>query len=216
MFHGPDILQRVMLFIPVLLSLTVHEFAHAWSAYLLGDDTAARQGRLTLNPLSHMDPIGTFLLPLLGIPFGWAKPVPVNPTGFRRSVNMNTGMMITAAAGPLSNLVLAVICSVVYGLGHRWASPWLTDNLAVEYLLRYGVAINVGLAIFNMLPIPPLDGSRLVDGLLPYRFRGQWESVQRFAPLLLLVVIYFGSSLIAGPSQFVLGLLDQLIFRLMA
>src|SRR5215471_12296793 len=101
-----------MYLVPLLLSLTVHEWAHAWSAYRLGDDTAAKLGRLTLNPIAHIDPIGTLILPLLGVPFGWAKPVPVVASRFRRGVNMTTGMMITAAAGPLSNVVLAVLSAV--------------------------------------------------------------------------------------------------------
>src|SRR5512147_1844508 len=97
-----DIIARAITF---LIAFTVHEYAHAWSAYRLGDDTAARMGRLTLNPLAHIDPIGTVLLPLLRVPFGWAKPVPVNPARFRPDVPMARGMMITAAAGPASNIV---------------------------------------------------------------------------------------------------------------
>src|SRR6476659_7441279 len=98
-----------MMLIPLLMSLTVHEWAHAWSAHRLGDDTASMQGRLTLNPIAHLDFIGT-----LGLPFGWAKPVPVNPTRFRRGVNTSTGMVITAAAGPISNLVLALLAAVAF------------------------------------------------------------------------------------------------------
>src|SRR5574340_1315088 len=97
---GFDLQRGLMMLIPLVLSLSVHEFAHAWSAWKLGDDTADRMGRLTLNPIAHVDPIGTLLLPLLGVPFGWARPVPVNPARFRRNVNMNTGMAMTAAAGP--------------------------------------------------------------------------------------------------------------------
>src|SRR5580700_1620810 len=111
-----DLLERILGLIPLILSLTVHEWAHAYSAFRLGDDTAARMGRMTFNPIPHIDPFGTILCPLLGIPFGWAKPVPVNPTRFRRDVSMRTGMMITAAAGPISNLLLAVLCSVAYGM----------------------------------------------------------------------------------------------------
>src|SRR5689334_23219884 len=110
MLQGGSLLAGIKYLIPLILSLTVHEWAHAYSAFRLGDDTASRQGRLTLNPIPHIDPIGTILCPLLGIPFGWAKPVPVNPLRFNRGVSMRTGMMITAAAGPLSNLVLAVLC----------------------------------------------------------------------------------------------------------
>ena len=210
-FSGPALLERIILFIPVLLSLTVHEFAHAWSAYRLGDDTAARMGRLTLNPLSHIDPIGTLLLPLLGVPFGWAKPVPVNPAGFRRDVSMSKGMMITAAAGPISNVILAVLCAVVYGLLWRSDPSWAYQDGAVQTLLGYGMMVNVSLALFNMLPIPPLDGSRVVDGLLPYRFREPWENFQRFAPFLLLAVMFYGGRIISGPALFVRGLLVELI-----
>src|SRR5262245_7955094 len=97
MFTSNWLLERVMLLVPLILSLSVHEWAHAYSAHRLGDDTARQEGRLTLNPVAHIDPIGTLLLPLLGIPFGWARPVPVNPIRFRRDVSMRTGMMITAA-----------------------------------------------------------------------------------------------------------------------
>src|SRR5580698_8792478 len=120
MLSGVSLLQGIKYLIPLILSLTVHEWAHAYSAFRLGDDTAARQGRLTLNPIPHIDPFGTILCPLLGIPFGWAKPVPVNPVRFNREISMRAGMMITAAAGPLSNLVLAVLCSALAGLLGRF------------------------------------------------------------------------------------------------
>src|SRR4029077_13823616 len=141
-----------MLLVPLLLSLTVHEWAHAWSAHRLGDDTAAKLGQLTLNPIAHIDPVGTLLLPLLGIPFGWAKPVPVNPTRFRRGVSMSRGMMITAAAGPISNVVLAVVCAVAFGLVARFSPDALTSRFGVAPLLMAMIQINVTLAIFNMLP----------------------------------------------------------------
>lgn len=198
------LLSGLMNLVPLVLSLTVHEWAHAYSAYRLGDDTAARMGRLTLNPVVHMDPIGTFLLPMLGVPFGWAKPVPVNPARFRRDVTMSTGMMLTAAAGPASNLVIAFICSVVFGLLLRSESDLVAPGQGLGVLLLKAIMLNVSLAIFNMLPIPPLDGSRVVDGLLPYRFRSQWESVHRVAPLLLLGVIFIGQGLISVPMQYVM------------
>src|SRR5574340_802071 len=120
---GFDLQRGLMMLIPLVLSLSVHEFAHAWSAWKLGDDTADRMGRLTLNPLAHVDPVGTLLLPLLGIPFGWAKPVPVQPHRFRPTVNMTTGMMLVAVAGPLANLGLAVLCVLVEALLLRLRSP---------------------------------------------------------------------------------------------
>jgi Zn-dependent protease len=200
-----------MLLVPLLLSLTVHEWAHAWSANRLGDDTARMQGRLTLNPIAHIDPIGTLILPLLGIPFGWAKPVPVNPTRFRRGVKMSTGMILTAAAGPLANVALAVLCAVAFGLVARFSPEAMTARFGIAPLLMIGIQINVTLAIFNMIPIPPLDGSRVVDGLVPYGWRPQWESIVRLSPLLLVVVIVAGQRLIAGPAGYVVGWLAQII-----
>lgn len=207
---------RVMMLIPLLLSLSVHEWAHAWSAYRLGDDTASRQGRLTLDPLAHIDPIGTFLLPLMGIPFGWAKPVPVNPARFRRDVSMRTGMMITAAAGPISNIILALLATVITALLIRFQPDLLAAYPAVSYLLGIAIQMNVALAIFNLLPIPPLDGSRVVDGLVPYRYQGTWEKLTRFAPLLLLGVILSGGFILAGPIAAVNGLLMDLLRAIVA
>lgn len=212
-----DLAQRVMILIPLLLSLTVHEWAHAWSAYRLGDDTASMQGRLTLNPIAHIDPFGTLILPLLGVPFGWAKPVPINPTRFRRGVNMSTGMIITAAAGPLANVALAVLSAVAFGLLARFSPSSMTGGpISIYYLLEMLIGINVTLAIFNLIPVPPLDGSRVVDGLVPYSWRPQWESIVRLSPILLILVVLaiarFG--ILAGPKNFVMGLLYRLIFAI--
>src|SRR5512137_2420561 len=140
----------------MILSLSVHEWAHAWSAWRLGDDTAARQGRLTLNPAAHVDPFGTLLLPFLlaasGLPgFGWAKPVPVDPTRFRRDVTMGRGMAITASAGPLSNVVIAVLATVVLGLIYRLQ---LDLPSGARALLANLIFMNVSLAIFNLIPVP--------------------------------------------------------------
>jgi Zn-dependent protease len=205
------LVDRAALLLVLLLSLSVHEFAHAWSAFRLGDDTAARMGRLTLNPLVHADILGTIILPLLGIPFGWAKPVPVNPARFRRDVRMGTGMMITASAGPIANVLLALLCAVLIGAAARFVPALVARGTPGGDLLERMIGLNVVLALFNLIPVPPLDGSRIVDGLLPHRFRPAWESFARLGPFLLLAVFWYGGRLIAGPANFMLGLLYGLI-----
>lgn len=212
-FTPAVLMQRVMLLVPMILSLSVHEWAHAWSAFKLGDDTAKMQGRLTLNPLAHIDPIGTLLLPLLGIPFGWARPVPINPARFRREVHMSTGMALSASAGPLSNLILAVLCAVSYGVLYRVA-PGVLEEQGVQLLLRYGIELNVGLAVFNLVPIPPLDGSRILERLVPYSMRATWDSFQRMSPFLLIAFIYFGSGLLSGPRNALTNVMFDLIRRI--
>jgi Zn-dependent protease len=192
----PDVLaQRFILFIPVILSLTVHEWAHARTALLLGDDTALRQGRVTLNPLAHLDPIGTLLLPMLGIPFGWAKPVPIEPTRFRSEVTMSHGVLLTAAAGPLSNLLLAFVCRAVLTISHD-AGASLGSGM--EFFLERSIAINFALAIFNLLPIPPLDGSRIVDGLIPFGWRGLWDRISKIGVFVLIALFVVPQLIFAG------------------
>jgi Zn-dependent protease len=213
MFSGTSLLERILWLIPLILSLTVHEWAHAYSAFRLGDDTAARQGRMTLNPLPHIDPFGTILCPLLGVPFGWAKPVPVNPHRFRRDVTMRTGMMITAAAGPLSNLALAILCAVVYGVCLRFG--FTRHSVGLGRLLMYGgIELNLALFLFNFFPIPPLDGSRVVDGLVPYSLRGAWEQITQYSWIGLLLVVYFGGTLLARPLGWLADQLDVVILAI--
>jgi len=194
-----DFLWRLMWLPLTILSLSVHEFAHAWSAWKLGDDTASRMGRLTLNPMAHIDLLGTIALPLLGVPFGWAKPVPVDPTRFRRDVSMGRGMAITAAAGPVSNVILAALSAVLLGLAFRYAPALVDRGSGGSFFLVNMVRLNVGLALFNLLPVPPLDGSRIVAWVLPYNLRNQWHALEQYAPILLIGVFWFGGRLVSGP-----------------
>ncbi len=199
MFTQQQLLTRVMMLIPMVLSLSVHEWAHAFSAKLLGDDTAERQGRLTLNPIAHIDPVGTLLLPLLGVPFGWAKPVPINPTRFRRTVSMGTGMALSAAAGPASNFVLAVVSAVLLG---GWLRAHPEDAIApgaASMLLLRAITLNLALGMFNLLPVPPLDGSRIASRLLSGRFPRAWGTVERFAPVFLIGTFLAAGFLLARP-----------------
>lgn len=206
--------ERIMGVIVLILSLTVHEWAHAWSAFRLGDETAAREGRLTLNPLVHMDPVGTLLLPLLGVPFGWAKPVPVNPARFRRGVNMSGGMALTAAAGPISNLLLAFLCAVLFGVLLKVSPSMVSGRDAVSMLLKWTLSVNVSLAVFNLLPVPPLDGSRIVAHFIPSRLQDAWESFTRLAPFLLLLLLATGGLILSGPINYVRGALFEVVRRI--
>lgn len=211
--HIPQLLAAL---IPLLLSLTVHEYAHGWAAKRLGDDTAEQMGRLTLNPIPHVDLLGTIVLPLIlmatgtGFLFGWAKPVPVNPTRFRRDVHMGRGMALTAAAGPIANLVLALVTAIVAGLLLRFAPGTLAPGSGVLELVQTLIEVNVVLALFNLIPVPPLDGSRIVDGYMPVALRPAWERITALAPFLLLAVFFFGGRLIAVPQHLLGGLLYQI------
>ena len=176
----------------LIIAIVFHEVAHGWTALALGDTTARDMGRLTLNPIKHVDPIGTLLVPgalaLFGGPiFGWAKPVPVNA---RRLDNPRFGMMAVAAAGPGTNIILALIGAVLFGAVAGFATNW--GYALPEWLLvAFGsfIVINVFLALFNMLPIPPFDGSHIVGGLMPRRWAHLWQKLQAFGMLLLVVLI---------------------------
>jgi Zn-dependent protease len=192
-FFGQDFIFRL---IAIVVGLVVHEFAHAWTASLFGDKTAKLAGRVTLNPVAHLDPIG--LLMIVFAPFGWAKPVPVNPLNFRRP---RLGMVVVALAGPLSNLLLAVLVALFFKL-YFSANPD-ADLLTgfVPNLLRISFIVNVALFVFNLIPIFPLDGSRIVSGLLPYRWEVRYRKLELYGPfiLLMLVIIPQTNQAIFGP-----------------
>jgi Zn-dependent protease len=198
------LLQAAALIVPLIFAIVFHEVAHGWVARALGDPTAHRLRRLTLNPLRHVDPIGTVLLPgalaLAGAPvFGWAKPVPVDQ---RRLRNPRYGMMLVAAAGPLTNFVLAGLAAVLLGLLARTLPTGPVPAFLALNLWNF-ISINIFLALFNLLPIPPFDGSHIVEGLLPRRASRSYAKLRPYGfPLLfvlLLVVPYIWPSL--GPVE---------------
>ncbi|MBK7586516.1 MAG: site-2 protease family protein [Myxococcales bacterium] len=216
---SPDLFRNIVLnLVPMVLSLSVHEYSHALVADKLGDDTPRRQGRLTLSPLEHYDVFGTIVVPVAAVIFGgfsfigWARPVQVSPTAFSRRVSMRTGMALVAIAGPLSNLLLATVSVALLALILR-VKPEMAfaqdGRGALVYLLRAMYVLNVGLFVFNLLPIPPLDGSRL----LPRRFDSVLESIAPMSIMVLLLVLYsdtLRSVLLERPVRFVGGGLESL------
>ena len=176
--------QIIILLIPALVfSLSFHEFAHAWMAYKLGDNTAARLGRLTLNPMSHLDPVGSLALLLMG--FGWAKPVPVDS---RYLENPKKDMVKVAAAGPISNIILAVVAALALRL--LFSTDLLTNN--IKTFLIIFMQINITLAVFNLLPVSPLDGSQILTPFLEKHFSFDlvWK-MQVYGPRVLFFIIIF-------------------------
>ncbi|MFN7957805.1 MAG: site-2 protease family protein [Holophagaceae bacterium] len=220
MFDSISIPTILVSYVALLFSLSVHEASHATTAYWLEDDTAARLGRMTLNPLAHIDPIGTVLFPLIGmttgIPMiGWAKPVPVNPANYTRRFSMRTGDAIVSAAGPGSNVVLALLSLILLTLGlrfmipghdQRWAyfagslngfeslSMMNVDPTTSMFLALCGrlILVNFGLALFNLLPIGPLDGSAILRAFLPYRMAQVLDKYRQHMYIVLLALVFLG------------------------
>ncbi len=194
--------DALALLIPLVLAIVFHEVAHGWTARLLGDPTAAEMNRLSLNPLRHVDPVGTVILPgflaLVKAPvFGWAKPVPVNQWRLR---NPRFGMMLVAAAGPGMNLVMALVSVVLLGLlllPYADAEPAGLARFAMDNLVNF-LKINVFLALFNLLPIPPFDGSHILEGLLPDGAARAYASLRQYGFLLVIGLIVVLPSLIPG------------------
>lgn len=190
----------------VFCTLPVHEYAHAFVSTKLGDDTARLKGRLTLAPLAHIDLIGALMILLVGI--GYAKPVPVNPRKFK---NPKVGMALTAAAGPVSNLIMALIfmilsnaATVAFGIT---SSVFL--NVATLFFM-FAAQINVGLAVFNLLPIPPLDGSRIINLIIPSKYYFKIMQYERYIILAVFALMFFG--ILDGPINFVSGVVMKAIY----
>ena len=172
----------------VLFAITVHECAHGWAAYLMGDSTARYSGRLSLNPLRHMDPIGA--LCMLFFRFGWAKPVPVNSGYFK---NRRLGIVTVSLAGPLSNFIVGLLsCILFYLVSFLTKGESVIARFALAILIQ-SVYMNVGLMIFNLIPIPPLDGSKILLEFLPYRWQYEIYRYERYFGLILILLVYAGS-----------------------
>ena len=209
---GQLLLQLLPLLLVLLVSLTIHESAHAWTANRLGDPTARRLGRISLNPAVHIDPIGTLLLPLVafmagGLIFGWAKPVPVNPMNLK---NYRRDFLVIAAAGPASNVLLATAASLLMRVGPAGAAASGGIASALFDIGFMVIQLNLLLAVFNMIPIPPLDGGNVLAGLLPGPLADGYDrAVRPYGFMILLVLIMTGalSYLIVPPYIFLSRLL---------
>ena len=181
-------LETLFITVPaILVAVTVHEFAHALIADRLGDSTARLLGRLSLNPIVHLDPLGTILFIVAG--FGWAKPVPVNPRNF---ANWRQGMVLVAAAGPLANVTLVFILGLLFQLGI------IDPSTLLARIVYATIQINAILAIFNLLPIPPLDGSKILSGLLPPAQAIAYDRMAAYGPVLLLLLLILVPGVISG------------------
>ena len=175
LLSSPTALYLTLLGIPgVLIAITFHEFAHGITAYMLGDNTAKMEGRLSLNPFAHLDPIGTLMLVFVGI--GWGKPVHVNPSNYTRKISMEKGEAIVSIAGPLINIILAFIFGIIYYAIQRFAGAEFlasTVGTIIMQMIVSTIVTNVGLGVFNLIPLPPLDGSKVIMPFLPYNAK-QW------------------------------------------
>ena len=214
---SPERLRFMLLAVIVMiLSAAVHEWAHAFTAVKLGDDTPIRQGRLTLNPMVHIDPIGTIVMPaigaMFGFLFGYAKPVEFSPVKLTRKLTMRTGVLLVAVAGPLSNLVLAFLCGGILRIISAVAGPEFFDGSTlgamVAALLFAAIWLNVVLFLFNLLPIYPLDGSKILEGVLPRRHHHILEVMQRNSLLIMALILLVGIRFLSVP---ILGLIGVVI-----
>jgi len=185
----PGALLALILSIPgVLIAITFHEFAHAWMADKIGDDTPRRQGRLNLNPISHMDPIGIAMLIFAG--FGWGRPVEINPNNFNRTISIRKGNALVSLAGPVMNFILAILFSIIYGLTLAFGKGFLLTEVGgiVSTILIYIISMNVGLGVFNLIPLPPLDGSKILTAILPTKQRNWMESHEQILYIIFMII----------------------------
>ena len=193
-------------FVPFLIAVVGHEFGHGFVARLWGDKTAEEAGRLTLNPIPHIDPIGTLLFPIINmvsgmnIMFGWARPVPIDPRRFRK---FRAGLFCVALAGPFSNFIIAFSSSIFLCLLLKYVTPNFFFYKELTTMLEIGVFINFGLGFFNLIPLPPLDGSKVVESMLSYPAMKKYESLSKYSFFILLALMFTGAiSILTGPIMF--------------
>lgn len=201
--QGVDTIYAIII---LMMSVVLHEVSHGYVAAILGDPTAKYAGRLTLNPLKHLDPVGSVIVPILttvlgGVTFGWAKPVPYNPYNLRGG---KWGPAVVAAAGPLSNLSLAIFLSAIL---HSAYFSFLISVEATRLLLVEAIGVNIVLFVVNMIPVPPIDGSKVLFSLIPYKYNYVIEFMERYQLVLILLIIFFINIIISPAVYFLYNLL---------
>lgn len=199
-------LREFLVLLPAILwAMTIHEFSHGMVAYALGDETPKLTNRLTLNPLSHIDIIGFIALVL--VHFGWAKPVLINPANFRR-LRGYPGVVLVSVAGPLANIISAFFCALLIKfIPFESITPYISTPLFL--MLKYGVIINIGFAVFNLLPIPPLDGSKILEAILPGFLREYYLRIEPYGFLILVILLLspFVDKVLIPAMNFLLGII---------
>ena len=187
-------LLNVVLTVPgLLIAITFHEFAHAFAADKLGDDTPRLQGRLNLNPLSHLDPIGSLMMLFAG--FGWGKPVEVNPRNYDRRFSMDKADAIVSIAGPLMNFFLAIILTIIYCVIYKVANVNFINSqvgMIIMLMINIAISLNIGLGVFNLIPLPPLDGSKIIKAFLPYNARVWFENNEKIIEFVFVILWIMG------------------------
>ncbi len=208
-------LLTLLLSIPgVLIAITFHEYAHAFAADRLGDDTPRRQGRLSLNPFSHLDPIGSLMLIFAG--FGWGKPVEINPRNFNRTMTMEKAQALVSFAGPLMNFILTIVFTIIYCAMYKFAYGFIHTQIGniIYIMVQLAAQINLGLGIFNLIPLPPLDGSKILGIFLPYNAKVWFENNMNMFYLVFLLLWITGlAGAIISP---IISLVDSGITSLVA
>lgn len=219
MSGGFDLLGLLLTIPGVLVAITFHEYAHAFAADKLGDDTARTQGRLSLNPLAHLDPIGVIMLIFAHI--GWGKPVQINPNNFTRKMSVTTAEAIVSIAGPIMNFILAILFTIIFYLLQIFAYDFaltVQTGEIIMTMIQYAIVVNIGLGVFNLIPLPPLDGSKVLMAFLPYNAKRWFENHTQIFYIIFLVIWItpLSGMLISVPITAITKGIDSVVYSIMS